>query len=183
MQIADELHAKAPNVVHYELDHKGKQATLTEAGLHAVYAKLGRPSQHLIHLTQDLAIWDVRHPDYSKHGMQQSAFTQSRCEQSCSVGLMVDKGRCMNWETGRQNMARSNRCQSISTWATSFSWSAIGQREACKLGNRQACFPSNGRACVWSCSDSSVTRGQISENIGSHDVAWLLPSGVCVHST
>ncbi|DBA84483.1 TPA: hypothetical protein ACH3X1_006102 [Trebouxia sp. C0004] len=40
--IADELrlHATAPDEVHYELDHKGKQATLTEAGLHAVYAKL-----------------------------------------------------------------------------------------------------------------------------------------------
>ena len=44
MQIADELHGTASDEVHYELDHKGKQATLTEAGLYAVYLKLGRLS-------------------------------------------------------------------------------------------------------------------------------------------
>ncbi|KAL0025616.1 hypothetical protein WJX79_008377 [Trebouxia sp. C0005] len=39
-EIADELHGTASDEVHYELDHKGKQATLTEAGLYAVYLKL-----------------------------------------------------------------------------------------------------------------------------------------------
>ena len=47
MQIADKLQLVATTEipeVHYELDHKGKQATLTELGLKAVYLKLGRPS-------------------------------------------------------------------------------------------------------------------------------------------
>jgi len=46
MQIADKLQLIPTNEipeVHYELDHKGKQATLTELGLKAVYLKLGRP--------------------------------------------------------------------------------------------------------------------------------------------
>ncbi len=47
MQIADKLQLIATKEipeVHYDLDHKGKQATLTELGLKAVYLKLGRPS-------------------------------------------------------------------------------------------------------------------------------------------
>ena len=47
MQIADGLRLHSPTKegeVHYVLDHKGKQATLTEAGLKLVYVKLGRPA-------------------------------------------------------------------------------------------------------------------------------------------
>ena len=47
MQIADKLQLIATKEipeVHYDLDHKGKQATLTELGLKAAYLKLGRPS-------------------------------------------------------------------------------------------------------------------------------------------
>jgi hypothetical protein len=110
MQIADQLrlHATAPDEVHYELDHKGKQATLTEAGLHAVYAKLGRSSLQLINkkfktLQSGVCnqLWLIRHPDYPEHGMQQAVFTQSKRVQFLSIGLMLDQRGRMNWETGR----------------------------------------------------------------------------------
>ena len=57
MQIADKLQLIATKEipeVHYDLDHKGKQATLTELGLQAAYLKLGRRSLQLPHLIQDL---------------------------------------------------------------------------------------------------------------------------------
>lgn len=42
VQIADDLHLFKGSGGDYNLDHKGKQATLTETGLSTVYNKLGQ---------------------------------------------------------------------------------------------------------------------------------------------
>jgi len=140
MQIADQLrlHATAPDEVHYELDHKGKQATLTEAGLHAVYAKLGRSSLQLIHKIQDLTVWGVQ--PVVTH--QTSRLPRTWHAASCFY--------------------------SIKTCAISFNWSDVGSKGAYELGNRQACFPSHDRACACSCSTEMSPETKIAKNNHTH---------------
>ena len=60
------------------------------------------------------------------------------CGQNLLVGLVLNKGRRTNWETGRQNMASVNCFWSVSMWVIAFGWSDIGNQYRCSMHGKWA---------------------------------------------